>query len=176
MHIIVGVLMALLLIVGCGFVVTNNDWIGRAKTWVEAHAPSSMRTEATNGVGLVDLAADREQGQELILSVANAAAAFSVKAGGGGEELFPTNAFQISQYMPPIVARATVGCYTSAVKPLGGYVCQYSVDPGRTNFWCKALPANGYTGEVICIRKDLKIVPNGTNNVCQGGSDGLQKK
>lgn len=167
--------MALLLVIGCGFVVTNNNWIGRAKTWVESHAPSSVRTETTNVVRRVDRAADQEQGKELIQSVANAAAAFSVKAGGGGEERFPTNAFQISQYMPPVVARATVGCYTTAVKPLGGYVCQYSVDLGRTNFLCMALPANGYTGEVICIRKDLKIVLNGTNNVSQGGNDGLQK-
>ena len=101
--------------------------------------------------------AEPAKANEILTSVANAAEAFSIRVGGGGDSLFPTNAFQMIENMPPVVAKSIEGCFSAPVVPLGGYVCQYVVDPERTNFLCKAIPANGYTGGVFAVRKDMAI-------------------
>lgn len=102
-------------------------------------------------------AADPVKGRELLESVARAADVFSVRVGGGGDSMFPTNALQMSANMPPLVARSIEGCFSAPAIPVGGYVCQYVADPARTNFLCRAIPANGYTGVVFVIRKDMKV-------------------
>lgn len=110
------------------------------------------------------MAADQTRCEEVLESIAHAAEVFSVYAGGGGDSMFPTNAFSMSEYMPPGVAKSIDGCYTSAVVPQGGYIFRYSVDLGRTNYLCVAFPASGYTGGVFTIRKDLKVVRNDLEN------------
>ena len=102
-------------------------------------------------------AAEPAKAHEILTSVVNAAEIFSIRVGGGGDSLFPTNAFQMRENMPPLVAHSIEGCFSAPVVPLGGYVCQYVVDSARTNFLCKAIPANGYTGGVFAVRKDMAI-------------------
>ena len=102
-------------------------------------------------------AAEPAKAHEILQSVVNAAEIFSIRVGGGGDSLFPTNAFQMRENMPPVVAHSIEGCFNAPVVPLGGYVCQYVVDSARTNFLCKAIPANGYTGGVFAVRKDMAI-------------------
>lgn len=102
-------------------------------------------------------AADPVKGRELLESVARAADVFSIRVGGGGDSMFPTNALQMSANMPPVVARSIEGCFSAPVVPVGGYVCQYAADSARTNFLCRAIPASGYTGVVFVIRKDMKV-------------------
>lgn len=103
-------------------------------------------------------AAESAKAEEILNSVGNAAYIFSCRAGGGGDSLFPTNAFQMRDNLPPVVANSVEGCLSTPVVPLGGYICQYEVHPARTNFLCKALPANGYTGSVFAVRKDMAII------------------
>lgn len=118
-------------------------------------------------------AADSAKAIDVLTCICYAAEIFSIRVGGGGEELFPTNAFQMKDNMPPAVAKSIEGCFSAPVAPLGGYVCQYMVDPTRTNFLCKVTPANGYTGAVFVVQKDKKIVHVGdvtcisTNSVSQ---------
>lgn len=102
-------------------------------------------------------AAEPSRGKEILVSVVNAAEIFSIRAGGGGDDLFPTNAFQMSENMPPVVARCVAGCFSAPVVPFGGYVCEYRVDPSRTNFLCKAFPAEGFTGSVFITQKDMVV-------------------
>ena len=105
--------------------------------------------------------AEPTKAREILNSVGNAAEIFSIRVGGGGDSLFPTNAVQMRDNLPPVVAKSLEGCFSASVVPLGGYVCQYQVDPARTNFLCKAIPANGYTGGVFVVRKDKAIRPDG---------------
>ena len=102
-------------------------------------------------------AADPEKASEILNSIGNAAEIFSIRVGGGGDSLFPTNAVQLRDSLPPVVAKSLEGCFSDSVVPLGGYVCQYQADPARTDFLCKAIPANGYTGGVFVVRKDKTI-------------------
>ncbi len=120
--------------------------------------PKIMRMPSNVGqTNSVVRAAEPAKAQEILTSVVNAAEIFSIRAGGGGDSLFPTNAVQMRDNMPPLVAKSIEGCFGAPVVPLGGYVCQYVVDPARTNFLCKAIPANGYTGGVFAVRKDMAI-------------------
>ena len=102
-------------------------------------------------------AADPMKAEGILNSVADAAEIFSIRVGGGGDSLFPTNAVQMRDSLPPVVARSIEGCFSDSAVPLGGYVCQYHVDPARTNFLCKAIPANGYTGAVFIVQKGMTI-------------------
>ena len=120
--------------------------------------PKIMRMPSNVGqTNSVVRAAEPAKAQEILTSVVNAAEIFSIRAGGGGDSLFPTNAVQMRDNMPPVVARSLEGCFSASVVPLGGYVCRYQADPARTNFLCKAIPANGYTGCVFVVRKDKTI-------------------
>ena len=101
--------------------------------------------------------ADPTKAREILNSVGNAAEIFSIRVGGGGDSLFPTNAVQMRDNLPPVVAKSLEGCFSTSAVPLGGYVCQYQVDPARTNFLCKAIPANGYTGGVFVVRTGMTI-------------------
>jgi len=105
------------------------------------------------------MAANPARGEAVAGSIALAAEGFSTAKGGGGDSLFPATAFEMSENMPPAVAKSIEGCYSSSVVPTEGYICQYSVDHGRTNFICRVIPANGYTGIVFEVRKD-KVVRN----------------
>ena len=102
-------------------------------------------------------AADPAKASEILNSVGSAAGIFSIRVGGGGDSLFPQTAFQMKDDMPPVVAKSIEGCFSAPVVPMGGYVCQYVVDPARTNFLCKAIPAEGYTGAVFIVQKDMTI-------------------
>ena len=166
-----GVLVMALLIVCCGIIVTTNSWVEQAKTKSGELVQLVLNNVSVGAACCTNRVANPAKGESLIMSVANAAKIFSVKVGGGGEEMFPTNALEISQYMPPVVARATVGCYSSEVQSLGGYVCHYSAEKDRTDFNCTAVPANGYRGDVFRVHKNLKIVCLGTNGVDRITSD-----
>ena len=131
------------------------EWVkGKAKNIQERLMPEDGRKPPSV---LEVKAADPTKASEILNSVGTAAEIFSIRVGGGGDSLFPQTAVQMKDDMPPVVARSIEGCFCAPVVPLGGYVCQYQVDPARTNFLCKAIPANSYTGAVFVVQKDKTI-------------------
>ncbi len=135
-------------ILGCASIMDRLDWLPKI--------PGLTRDDGMTNI--VAKAAEPAKANEILTSVANAAEIFSIRMGGGGDSLFPTNAFQMRDNMPPVVAKSIEGCFSDSVVPLGGYVCRYEVDPARTDFMCRAIPADGYTGAVFVVHKDMKIV------------------
>ena len=135
---------------GCESVKTK---FGLLKDWVKDRVSTATNDPVRAEIKAVEAA----RGKEILVSVSNAADIFSIRVGGGGDNRFPTNAFQMSENMPPVVARCVTGCFNAPVVPFGGYVCEYRVDPSRTNYLCKAFPAEGYTGSVFVVQKDKVI-------------------
>jgi len=161
-------LFILVALLGCYAGCTNgHEYWGRAKDWgcdlysSSTNMLSKMKPLKYQGEKQARelKAANPARGEAVAENIALAAEVFSIGVGGGGDSLFPSTAFEMSKNMPPAVAKSIEGCYSSPVVPTEGYISQYSVDHGRTNFLCRVIPANGYTGIVFEVRKD-KVVRN----------------
>lgn len=148
-----------------------NIQLTKVKDCLTSLSTSAQSEGPTN---VIIKAADQVRCVKALESIARSAEIYSVRAGGGGDCLFPTNAFTMSKNMPPHVAESIEGCYSSPVKPLGGYVFRYVVEPSRMNYRCTAVPANGYTGVVFSIQKDMQVVADDNSNVSGNNMETLK--
>lgn len=98
-----------------------------------------------------------ETARAMLISVANAAILYSGQHGGNGQTTFPANTADIVDNIPLVFHPAVIGC-TKEAKAIDGYLCRLIPTEAKDDFLFEAYPATGFSGEILVITKDKKVV------------------
>mgnify|MGYP004612914683 CR=1 FL=1 len=110
------------------------------------------------------LVADEYEGRFLLDNLASAEIIYSTQKGGNGQKKFTANIEQLSIFSSDKAIKAITTKNHSPV-PYKGYIVSISEketgDNFENDFLLTAMPANGYTGKIMHISKDKKIIISG---------------